>query len=92
MDTGVGFEPTNNGFAARCIRPDSAIPWLERSLYLKGRVVMTIGLVFWIVMLLWLVWGVWRNRANLMGGGDMAIEFLLFLLLGWAAFGPPIRG
>lgn len=53
---------------------------------------MTIGLVFWIVMLLWLVWGVWQNRANPMGGGGMAIEFLLFLLLGWAAFGPPIRG
>lgn len=57
----------------------------------KGKC-MSIGLVFWIVMLVWLVWGVWQNRANLMAGGSLAIEFILFLLVGWQVFGAPIRG
>lgn len=56
---------------------------------------MTIGLLFWIVMLLALVFGVWRWRA---GPGDMGplgdslIPWLLFFLLGWRVFGFPIQG
>ena len=58
---------------------------------------MTIGLIFWILMLLWLVFGLWQNYPAITGGqwhpfGGTLLLFLLLLLLGWNAFGPPIRG
>lgn len=58
---------------------------------------MSIGLVFWILMLLWLLFGLyWRwpgpNPAAWGPiGGDLML-FILLLLLGWHAFGPPIHG
>jgi len=55
---------------------------------------MSFALVFWIVMLLWLVFGFWtRNNANpkLTVGGNALIVFVLLLLVGWKVFGPPIH-
>lgn len=56
---------------------------------------MTRGLAFWILMLLWLVFGAaWRFA--LFGAvavwGLALIPFLLLLLLGWQVFGAPLRG
>lgn len=59
---------------------------------------MSLGLAFWILMLLWLVFGLWwNNRAAFASGnwspvGGSLLLFLLLLLLGWASFGPPLRG
>lgn len=55
---------------------------------------MGIGLIFWILMLLWLVFGFWTYWAP--GNpnwpyGHAAFLFILFLLLGWHDFGAPIR-
>ena len=53
---------------------------------------MTFNLLFWILMLLWLIlgppwpgvpWGAWPGHV---------ILFVLFLVLGWKLFGPPLRG
>ncbi len=52
---------------------------------------MTMGLAFWICMLLWLVFGVWTHWGNFNHIGNSALLFILFLLLGWAQFGAPIR-
>jgi hypothetical protein len=57
---------------------------------------MTKGLVFWVLMLIWLVFGVawsWRGAAFGDWGwrGHGLLVFALFVLLGWAAFGPPIH-
>lgn len=55
---------------------------------------MTLGLVFWILMLLWLILGIWQNWAILPGGWPLAntgLLFILFLILGWAVFGAPIK-
>lgn len=53
---------------------------------------MTLGMCFWIVMLFWLVFGLWAwwplNRAN----GPSFLLWLLLFLLGWAVFGFPIKG
>jgi hypothetical protein len=60
---------------------------------------MTIGLAFWILMLLWLVFGLWWSWPGTAqspyyhwfpAAGTLLI-FILFLLLGWHAFGPPIH-
>jgi len=54
---------------------------------------MTLSLVFWLLMLIWLVFGLWsnwpvQNRPNL---GGTVLLFILLLLLGWRVFGPPIH-
>lgn len=52
---------------------------------------MSVGLAFWIVMLVWLVFGVWTGRAAWFTGGS-AVEFIAIALLGWKVFGAPLHG
>ena len=56
---------------------------------------MGLGLAFWILMLIWLVFGLALRGGYLGGnfiwGGDLLL-FILLLLLGWHAFGAPIHG
>jgi hypothetical protein len=56
---------------------------------------MSIGLAFYILMLLWLVFGFWTSwgptpNYPLIGGN--LLLFVLLLLLGWHEFGAPIHG
>jgi hypothetical protein len=56
---------------------------------------MSLGLCFWILMLIWLVFGV-VVRFGMIGGpwaanGDWLLLFVLFLLLGWETFGAPLH-
>ena len=56
---------------------------------------MTLGLCFWILMLIWLVFGVLIHFGVAVGTyaalGNTVLLFILFLLLGWQVFGPPIH-
>jgi hypothetical protein len=58
---------------------------------------MTLGLAFYILMLLWLVFGLvvgWPYGTTVgwhFLGGNLLLFFLL-LLLGWKVFGPPLHG
>jgi hypothetical protein len=51
---------------------------------------MSIGLIFWVLMLIWLIFGVLSRTSPVMSSypwaGDLLIFILLFLL-GWHAFG-----
>ena len=57
---------------------------------------MPIGLIFWVLMLLWLVLGFVPQPAGspaplyLKWGGTLLL-FILLVLLGWDAFGPAVR-
>lgn len=58
---------------------------------------MSMGLIFWIIMLLWLIFAIawnWNVPAVAPYGplGNSILLFVLFLLLGWSVFGAPIRG
>ncbi len=58
---------------------------------------MTIGFVFWLLMILWLVFGLYLNRDDLRGGkygiaGGNLLLFVLLFLLGWKSFGFVIQG
>ena len=58
---------------------------------------MPLGILFWVLMILWLVFGVWTNRTDIQGGryvslGGTLLEFILFFLLGWQAFGFIVQG
>jgi membrane protein YdbS with pleckstrin-like domain len=55
---------------------------------------MTFALIFWILMLLWLVFGLWGwyspNQPYWVWGNGVFL-FILFLLLGWHVFGAPVH-
>jgi hypothetical protein len=58
---------------------------------------MPLGIFFWVLMLLWLIFGVWSNRADIQGGrfvsvGGTLLEFILFFILGWKVFGFIVQG
>ena len=44
---------------------------------------MTLGLAYWIIMLIWLLFGLYTGY-NLM-------LFVLLVLIGWKIFGPPLH-
>jgi len=55
---------------------------------------MPLGLAFYILLLIWLVFGFVSLRGY--GGpygpfGSSLLLFILFLILGWAQFGAPIK-
>lgn len=55
---------------------------------------MTLGLLFWILMLLWIVgygYGVTRSPLNWPIIGPNILLFVLLLILGWQSFGAPIK-
>jgi hypothetical protein len=56
---------------------------------------MTRGLIFWVIMLIWAifflaVFGGFAGRYGAEGGA--LLNFILFALLGWQVYGPPVRG
>jgi hypothetical protein len=56
---------------------------------------MTLGLAFWVLMLIWLVFGVLVHFAVVAGTytvlGNSVLLFILFGLLGWQVFGAPLH-
>jgi len=55
---------------------------------------MTLQLLFWILMLLVLVFGLWTNwplKDRWRPAGNLLLIFMLFLILGWAVFGAPVQ-
>jgi hypothetical protein len=55
---------------------------------------MPIGLIFWVIMLFWLLSqiGVWWNFDPRIGYVNSILLWVLLACLGWATFGPMIRG
>jgi hypothetical protein len=58
---------------------------------------MSIGFLFWLIMILWLLLGVWQGRPstgpwNWYPLGGTIILWILLFMLGWHVFGFPIHG
>jgi hypothetical protein len=53
---------------------------------------MTMGLLFWILMLFWLIFGTWWNWPNHYAVGGNVMLFVVLVLLGWHVFGAPVHG
>ena len=58
---------------------------------------MSIGLLFWLIMIIGLLFGfAFRSNSAWAGWygpyGDWLILFILLALLGWGVFGPPLHG
>jgi hypothetical protein len=69
----------------------------------KGRELMTIGFLFWLLMVLWFVLGLYSHWPAPQAAGQPAtvpygaiggnlLLFVLLFLLGWKAFGFVIQG
>jgi hypothetical protein len=56
---------------------------------------MTLGLAFWVLMLVWAVFGALLHFGMIAGAigaaTNIILLFVLFALLGWAVFGPPLH-
>jgi hypothetical protein len=56
---------------------------------------MTLGLAFWVIMLVWAVFGLLTHFGVVAGayavGANVLLLFVLFALLGWQTFGPPLH-
>lgn len=53
---------------------------------------MPVGMLFWLLMILWFLFGLYWNRGDLQGGnygivGGNLMLFVLLFLLGWKVFG-----
>lgn len=50
---------------------------------------MSKGTIFWLLMILWFVFGAWTawNGASMTVVGGNLLVFILFFLLGWHCFG-----
>jgi hypothetical protein len=57
---------------------------------------MSLSLMFWILMLIWVIFGFVWNSGVVPGPyglwGHSLLLFILLLLLGWQVFGAPIHG
>lgn len=53
---------------------------------------MSLGLAFWIGMFIWLIFGLYTNRANFRVAAPDLLLFILLVLLGWKVFGAPLHG
>lgn len=55
---------------------------------------MSVGLLFWVIMIIWLCVGISRNQPaapRWIGWGGDLILFILLFLLGWHSFGFIVR-
>ena len=56
---------------------------------------MGLGLLYWILMLIWLVFSIWWHFPFQAGRGGYwpsnIFLFVLMTIIGWAVFGAPVR-
>ena len=53
---------------------------------------MSIALIFWIIMLIWLIFGLYQQRATpLVWVNNSLLLWVLLALLGWAVFGAAVH-
>ncbi len=57
---------------------------------------MPIGVLFWVLMLIWLLFGFYSYRADFSRGsygvvGGNLMLFILLAILGWRVFGPILQ-
>lgn len=53
---------------------------------------MTRGLIFWVLMLIWLVFGTWVAWGHHTEVGGNLLLWVLLALLGWQVFGAMVKG
>ncbi len=57
---------------------------------------MPLAILFWVLMIIWLVFGAWSGYTPgqpypFKNWGGSLLIFILLAILGWAQFGAPVR-
>ena len=52
---------------------------------------MSFALCYWVLMLVWLVFGLWTSWPNVRGSAGNVLLFILLTLVGWRVFGAPLH-
>lgn len=57
---------------------------------------MSLAFLFWLLMILWLVFGLWSGYVpgqpyTYRNWGGNILLFILFVVLGWSQFGAPLK-
>lgn len=53
---------------------------------------MSIGLLFWVIMIIGFLFGIYTNRTNALAwAGNSLVQWVLLALLGWAVFGAAVH-
>jgi hypothetical protein len=54
---------------------------------------MSLGIIYWILIIIWLVFGlvVGSGYVAISPVGGTLLLFILFVLIGWQVFGPPVH-
>lgn len=52
---------------------------------------MAAGVLFWMIMILWLIFGIWRTWPDHYLVGGNILLWVLLALLGWHDFGPMLK-
>jgi hypothetical protein len=56
---------------------------------------MSRGLIYWVIILIWIIIGLapaLGYSGPYVGHASNIVLLILFILLGWQVYGPPIRG
>jgi hypothetical protein len=58
---------------------------------------MPIGMIFWMLMIIWAIFGIaWNSNSTVFGSwglwGNWILLFVLFFILGWKEFGFVVHG
>lgn len=58
---------------------------------------MPLGIIFWVLMLIWLIFGVWASGPDIRGGqvrafGGTLLVYVVIFVLGWRVFGFIVQG
>jgi hypothetical protein len=71
----------------------ATVEQLHRSAEALEDMTMSFGLLFWILMLLWFIFGMWSHFGAVPYGplGSNLLLFILLLLLGWKVFGAALH-
>jgi hypothetical protein len=52
---------------------------------------MTFAIAYWVLMLIWLCFGIWSVWPNYKAAGGNVLLFLLLIIVGWQVFGAPVH-
>jgi hypothetical protein len=52
---------------------------------------MTLGLLFWVIAIISVLFGFWSSRTPAYASYTWGAPFVLILILGWQVFGPALH-
>lgn len=52
---------------------------------------MPIGILYWVILVVWVLFGLWRSNWDVKTYSPNLVLIVLLILIGWQLFGPVVR-